>query len=193
MTWIKNRNMQISVNIILTTPRSLPHLSYSSSSLSFDCFPFLDVTTHLYKRLCPPVGPLVAPSICPCYFWTRSVRPSADPLYTRWMIEKRSFQAEIWQNSIKKEKLCHLRSKWWWYEWRWKSRTWFTYVELLFRTTCCLVIRCPTSSEVSEWASEWANEQTYELLICCHRNWGRVKRRLEWLNQTPMNLFSFFV
>ena len=32
------------------------------------CYPFLDATTHLFKRSCPSVGPSVRPSACPVLF-----------------------------------------------------------------------------------------------------------------------------
>ena len=57
---------------------------------------FLDAFSHLYKRVCPSVGPSVRPSVGP------SVRPS----HTSWISEK---WAEFEQNSIRNKKVCHLK------------------------------------------------------------------------------------
>ena len=72
----------------------------------FPCF--LDAFSHLYKRVCPSVGPSVRRSV------GRSVRPSVRRSHTSWLSVK---WTENEQNSTWNKIVCHLREDW-------KTSTW---------------------------------------------------------------------
>ena len=66
-------------------------------SLYSNNFLFLDVFSHLYKRVCPSVGPSVGRSV------RRSVGRSVTHELNFWEMGK------IEQNSIRNKKVCHLK------------------------------------------------------------------------------------